>query len=536
MDKELRDLYAKFTGPSFSALLELKKNKEHSLLRAVEFKSPAELGYIVVGKAAYETIVELPEEREMVVSQTYKQFCATVFQRCSAYAWVAAGYVDTHPGHFSTPADYAFDEVPVDTFCQEASGCSSLAFIRCCWFQKLLCFALQRIGLEYIMKPLDMMQFIKFIPFKVLPKQLFKPFESSVKNFLTNHLFHFYINKLMFKRPPSFPADNALPKIFNAFDTGKNLNTDSPNLAAIKKEMVHNVSHFALTYCLDWIAEVLSLHNVEGMVKYGFPALDVRGKTGAIPCSTSGVQQPPRNGPKFRRPPGGPQSRDYPQPPPAAVQVPGGAAYHLSELPSRLSNPQQESSQKERYDQMPSRPEFRHEQPQQELFQQEPWQQGPSRPEPWRRYPPQQEPWPQEPLRQEPWRQEPPRQEPLREEPTRQEPWPVEPPRQEPWRREPPRQEGWAEESRRDERPPQEPPRQERRQEEPRREERAPYVNNSRPLSSEPDHLLDESDDWSEMLRMAQSDPKLPMHYKTMIGCLIASNRELSNILESLKS
>ncbi|VDP00057.1 unnamed protein product [Heligmosomoides polygyrus] len=50
-----------------------------------------------------------------VVSQTYRQFCAPVFRRCFAYAWVTAGYVDTHPGHFSTPADYAFDEVPVDT-------------------------------------------------------------------------------------------------------------------------------------------------------------------------------------------------------------------------------------------------------------------------------------------------------------------------------------------------------------------------------------------------------------------------------------
>ncbi|VDP33036.1 unnamed protein product [Heligmosomoides polygyrus] len=50
-----------------------------------------------------------------VVSQTYRQFCAPVFRKCFAYAWVAAGYVDTHPGHFSTPADYAFDEVPVDT-------------------------------------------------------------------------------------------------------------------------------------------------------------------------------------------------------------------------------------------------------------------------------------------------------------------------------------------------------------------------------------------------------------------------------------
>ncbi|VDP19252.1 unnamed protein product [Heligmosomoides polygyrus] len=50
------------------------------------------------------------------VSQTYRQFCAPVFRRCFPYAWVAAGYVDTHPGHFSTPANYAFDEVPVDTY------------------------------------------------------------------------------------------------------------------------------------------------------------------------------------------------------------------------------------------------------------------------------------------------------------------------------------------------------------------------------------------------------------------------------------
>ncbi|VDO84067.1 unnamed protein product [Heligmosomoides polygyrus] len=72
-----------------------------------------------------------------VVSQTYRQFCAPVFRRCFAYAWVAAGYVDTDSGHFSTLVDYAFDEVPFDTPCQEASGCSSLAFIRCCWCQKL---------------------------------------------------------------------------------------------------------------------------------------------------------------------------------------------------------------------------------------------------------------------------------------------------------------------------------------------------------------------------------------------------------------
>ncbi|VDO71480.1 unnamed protein product [Heligmosomoides polygyrus] len=64
----------------------------------------------------YERLVD-SRLREMVpisqvVSQTYRQFCAPVFRRYFAYAWVAAGYVDTHPGHFSTPADYALDEVP----------------------------------------------------------------------------------------------------------------------------------------------------------------------------------------------------------------------------------------------------------------------------------------------------------------------------------------------------------------------------------------------------------------------------------------
>uniref|UniRef100_A0A7I5E8U8 HTH CENPB-type domain-containing protein n=1 Tax=Haemonchus contortus TaxID=6289 RepID=A0A7I5E8U8_HAECO len=44
-----------------------------------------------------------------IVSQTYRQFCAPVFRPCLAYAWVAAGYVDDHPGPFSTPSDYAFN-------------------------------------------------------------------------------------------------------------------------------------------------------------------------------------------------------------------------------------------------------------------------------------------------------------------------------------------------------------------------------------------------------------------------------------------
>ncbi|VDL84827.1 unnamed protein product [Nippostrongylus brasiliensis] len=53
-----------------------------------------------------------------IISQTYRQFCAPVFRPCLAYAWVAAGYVDDHPGPFTTPTDYAFNEEEVVMPCQ----------------------------------------------------------------------------------------------------------------------------------------------------------------------------------------------------------------------------------------------------------------------------------------------------------------------------------------------------------------------------------------------------------------------------------
>ncbi|VDL70440.1 unnamed protein product [Nippostrongylus brasiliensis] len=53
-----------------------------------------------------------------IVSQTYRQFCASVFRPCLAFAWVAAGYVDDHPGPFTTPTDYAFNKLEVAMSCQ----------------------------------------------------------------------------------------------------------------------------------------------------------------------------------------------------------------------------------------------------------------------------------------------------------------------------------------------------------------------------------------------------------------------------------
>ncbi|EYC26061.1 hypothetical protein Y032_0011g1536 [Ancylostoma ceylanicum] len=43
-------------------------------------------------------------------------------------------------------------------------------------------------------------------------------------------------------------------------------------------------------------------------------------------------------------------------------------------------------------------------------------------------------------------------------------------------------------------------------------------------------------DDWSDMLTMALTDPSLPSHYKTMIHCLIASNRDMKNMIVMMRT
>lgn len=43
-------------------------------------------------------------------------------------------------------------------------------------------------------------------------------------------------------------------------------------------------------------------------------------------------------------------------------------------------------------------------------------------------------------------------------------------------------------------------------------------------------------DDWSDMLTMALTDPNLAPHYKTMIHCLVASNRDMKNMIVMMRT
>ncbi|RCN44082.1 hypothetical protein ANCCAN_09945 [Ancylostoma caninum] len=43
-------------------------------------------------------------------------------------------------------------------------------------------------------------------------------------------------------------------------------------------------------------------------------------------------------------------------------------------------------------------------------------------------------------------------------------------------------------------------------------------------------------DDWSDMLTMALTDPSLAPHYKTMIHCLVASNRDMKNMIVMMRT
>ncbi|VDL87254.1 unnamed protein product [Nippostrongylus brasiliensis] len=45
----------------------------------------------------------------------------------------------------------------------------------------------------------------------------------------------------------------------------------------------------------------------------------------------------------------------------------------------------------------------------------------------------------------------------------------------------------------------------------------------------------DEQDDWRDLVNIAMNDPNLPMHYKTMIQCLVTSNRDLKKVIASLE-
>ncbi|CAJ0592573.1 unnamed protein product [Cylicocyclus nassatus] len=43
-------------------------------------------------------------------------------------------------------------------------------------------------------------------------------------------------------------------------------------------------------------------------------------------------------------------------------------------------------------------------------------------------------------------------------------------------------------------------------------------------------------DDWTKILDAALADPSLPVHYKMLIRCLVASNRDLKNVIDTMRS
>ena len=69
-------------------------------------------------------------------SLTHNQFSAPRYINMIRYAWFKSGYTDTHPGQFITPADYSFNKNE-NTLCDI---CGNVAFIRCGWCNKSLCF------------------------------------------------------------------------------------------------------------------------------------------------------------------------------------------------------------------------------------------------------------------------------------------------------------------------------------------------------------------------------------------------------------
>ncbi|RCN44080.1 hypothetical protein ANCCAN_09943 [Ancylostoma caninum] len=49
-------------------------------------------------------------------------------------------------------------------------------------------------------------------------------------------------------------------------------------------------------------------------------------------------------------------------------------------------------------------------------------------------------------------------------------------------------------------------------------------------------HVPETQDNWAEILNTALSDPSLSIQYKMLLQCLVASNRELKNVIAMMKS
>ncbi|VDL75573.1 unnamed protein product [Nippostrongylus brasiliensis] len=130
---------------------------------------------------------------------------------------------------------------------------------------------------SYFMLPADMRLFIARCPLGPMRKYLFNPFMTTIKNFLVSKLFDFNDNKPLYTHPPVSPPESSLPPIIKALGPPEVLDRDFPALARIKREMIANILHFMVTYCLDWLCEIVTIKcDRDGRVNYSYPIMDIR--------------------------------------------------------------------------------------------------------------------------------------------------------------------------------------------------------------------------------------------------------------------
>lgn len=253
MDGE--DYLAKFRGPTFNALIEFAAMKKHSLIREVEVRSPTELSAIVVGVSVYEVLREMPECNILIHAMERVKRKQSRLEKNKIFLWMD-------------------ENLP-------SKGVPPLMN-------------------QHYMRKADMRLFLARCPMSVLPNSVFKPFIPIVKNFLLAHLYKFRRNRMLYRSPPDFPPEDQLPRVINAFGTVEYLENNYPHLARVKQEMIVNITHFIITYCLDWICEVLTLRSdVYGFVTYSYPAFEML-DDGGNPWSHEGAHFL-RSGPEFPR-------------------------------------------------------------------------------------------------------------------------------------------------------------------------------------------------------------------------------------------
>ncbi|XGW22739.1 hypothetical protein V3C99_005173 [Haemonchus contortus] len=225
------DIQSKFYGPTFDALREFSKRKEDSLLNVVLTRSAAELAAIVVGSSVYEVYVDLPECRLLLNAMETLKRRQSVADNLKLLTWLNKNL----PTKKVSPN-----------------------------------------GKEHVMQLIDMRLFLSRCAFTNLPNAVFKPFVPIVKNFLVAKLLRLRHRGRLYTGPPPFPAENQLPSIVNAIGPMDQLARSYPHLARLKREMVANITQFTITYCLDWVCELLTIKSdSKGYVRFGYPIMKV---------------------------------------------------------------------------------------------------------------------------------------------------------------------------------------------------------------------------------------------------------------------